>query len=461
MSVLSDWVSKRWPKIQAPPEQGVEPVAAEDRQMGFWDYFVLWGDLGLGLLVMFTGSFLAPGLGLGQALLVILIGSVIGSLLLAATGVIAARTGAPTMVLLRAPLGQRGSYLPTLINVVQLVGWTIFEMIIIGHAANSVSQSVLGLDNYALWCGVFAVVVIGMGLGGPVAVVHQWLKKVAVWVMLATSLYLTYAILAQGNLGALLSRPGDGSLPFWVGVDLVIAMPVSWLPLVADYNRFARRQGSAFWGTFLGYLVSNAWFYALGVAFLMASGVTQEPKGFVAAVALVGGWLSLLILLASETDNAWADLYSSAVSTQNLLPQISQRVLILGLGVFSFLVAVWLDITQYELFLLLIGSLFVPLFGVLLADYFAVQGKNYQVDELYSHGARPARRSGFNPAGILAWLLGAVVYHLASPATLSTSLLPGWGQAFPAWLTDLGGSLPSFAVAFVGYWLLSRVMRHR
>ena len=128
----------------------------------------------------------------------------------------------------------------------------------------------------------------------------------------------------------------------------MIAMPISWLPLVADYNRFARRTPRAFWGTFVGYLITNIWFYALGALVLLAAGVSQEPKGFVAAIALTAGWIALLILLVDETDNAWADLYSAAVSLQNVFPKIKQRWLILGLGVLSYLVAVVLDITQYR-----------------------------------------------------------------------------------------------------------------
>ena len=82
-------------------------------------------------------------------------------------------------------------------------------------------------------------------------------------------------------------------MPFWVGVDLVIAMPISWLPLVADYNRFARKPAPAFWGTFLGYLLTNVWFYALGAMVFLAAGLTQEPKGFVSAIALTAGWVAL------------------------------------------------------------------------------------------------------------------------------------------------------------------------
>src|SRR5439155_13168039 len=162
--------------------QGVDPVPSTARRLGAWDFAVLWGDLGIGLLVLLTGSFLVPGLSLGQALAATVVGSAIGVALLALTAVVGSQTGAPTMVCLRPALGTRGSYLPTVLNVVQLLGWTVFELVIMGHAANSLSRRALGLDAYWLWLLVFALVVLGLGVWGPLAVVREWLGKVGVWV---------------------------------------------------------------------------------------------------------------------------------------------------------------------------------------------------------------------------------------------------------------------------------------
>src|SRR6185436_2132954 len=109
---------------------GIRPIPAEHRSMGGWDTFVLWADLGVSFLVMVVGMFLVPGLGLAQALLAILIGAVIGNLLLGLGAIVGSDTGAPTMVLLRAPLGLRGSYVPTALNIIQLVGWAALEVIV-------------------------------------------------------------------------------------------------------------------------------------------------------------------------------------------------------------------------------------------------------------------------------------------------------------------------------------------
>jgi NCS1 family nucleobase:cation symporter-1 len=425
---------------------GIEPVAPGDRRLGFRDFVVLWGDLGVGLLVLLAGSFLVPALSLGQALLAIAVGSAVGVALLGLTAVVGARTGAPTMVCLRPALGLRGSYVPTALNVVQLLGWTVFELVIMGHAANAVSRQVLGLDAYGLWVTAFGLVVVGMGVWGPLGVVRQWLGRFAVWVVLATTAWLTWALLSRHDVGALLARPGEGGLAFGAAVDLVIAMPISWLPLVCDYSRFARRPAPAFWGTALGYLVANVWFYALGAVILLAARVTQEPKGFVEAVALLAGPLALLVLLVDETDEAWADLYSCAVSLQNAFPRAALRPLVLGLGALSWAVALALDVTRYETFLLLVGSAFVPLFGVLAADHFLVRG-GYDPADLGLADGRARGAGGVRWRGLAAWACGVAVYRWAA-GDLAGFGLPG--------LPALGASLPALAAAGLAHVLLAR-----
>lgn len=450
MGQLAEAWKKIKPKVQAPPEWGIEPVSAEYRLLSFFDYVILWGDLGVGLLVLLAGSFLVPGLGLGSALLAILVGSVVGALMLSLIGMLGSRTALPTMVLLRPALGLRGSYLPSVLNVLQLVGWTIFEFVLMGYAANALSKTLFGASNLIFWTMIFAGLVILMGLGGPLSVVRQWLKKFAVWVMLATTLWMTWRLLTSVNLIALFNKPGNGSLTFWAGVDLVIAMPISWLPIVADYSRFAKKTSHAFWGTFVGFAVTNIWFYALGAVILLTTSISPEPKEFVSGLMLTAGWVAFLILLLDETDNAWADLYSAAVSLQNVLPKVKQRWLILGLGVLSFVIAVLLDITQYQNFLYLIGSIFTPLFGLLAADYFVLRRQRYQPDEMLRPRGAYWLQNGVNLCGAIAWVFGIAIYNITAPYTLG-AFIPQWLDIVPPSFTLYGASIPSFAAAFVVY----------
>jgi len=422
-------------KIKAPPEWGIEPVPEEHRLLGFLDYFALWSSLGVGLLVLLAGTLLVPSLGLGQALQAMVIGTLIGNLLLALAGVIGSDNAIPTMVMLRPVLGIRGSYLPTFLNLIQLIGWGAFEVIIMAEAANTISQTLFGFSNYLLWAFLFAAWCTILAIGGPLVVVRQWLEKFAVWLVYGTSIWLTYYLFTNYDIGGLLRAPGAGELPFWLAVDLVVAMPISWMPLVADYNRFARDAGKAFWGTYLGYFVANVWFYGLGALFVLALATGDLIP---AIMTVTGGWVALILILVDETDNAFADIYSAAVSGQNVLTKARQWWLAVAVGAICFVLAAKVPIAQYEGFLLFIGSVFSPLFGVLAADYFVLRKRHYDVEELYRPLGAYWYRQGFNARAIIAWALGIAVY-----------------QAIAHYVPWLGASVPSFVAAFILYLLFA------
>ena len=435
---------------------GVKPVPPEHRVLGTWDTFVLWADLGISFLVMVVGTFLVPGLGLGQALLAILVGAVIGNALLGVGAAIGSDTRVPTMVLLRGPLGVRGSYGPTVLNIFQLLGWATLEVIVMAQAADALAGRLFGFPSaYHAWVLVFAALTTVMALAGPIVVTKQWLEKFAVWAVLVTTIWVTYALVTTYDFGALLARPGSGEMSFWLAVDLVVALPISWFPLVADYSRFSRDRRAAFWGTAAGYFVPHVWFYALGAMLVLATGVAMDPVApitpLIAAFAgLTAGWLALLVILVDETDEGFANVYSTAVSIQNLLPRLSQRTLILLIGALVLAIAWIVPLTQYESFLLLIGSAFVPLLGVLAADYYVLRGGRYDADELFRPEGAYWYRGGVNWAGIGVWIVGVATY-------LTIAGLPALGVAGLApWL---GASLPSFVVAFVLHVTLGRLAR--
>ena len=412
------------------PAWGITPVPDRLRTLGGLENGMLWSSLGLSLLVLVAGAFLVPGLSLPRALLAILVGGVFGNALLGFAAAIGAEAGVPAMVLLRAPLGRAGSYLPTGLNVVQNLGWTIFEVLVIATAARA-------LVHGPLWAWKLAAAAAAtvLALVGPIGFVREWVKRVALWVVLASLAYLTWWALHDAHLGALWSRPGKGGLSFWQGVDLMVAMPVSWLPLAADYTRFSRSGRGAFWGAAVGYFLPNVWLYALGAILLLTRGLADAPS-VIGAIATggVGAALALVALGVDETKEPFANVYSAAVSLQNVLPRVPQRLLILAVAVVATAGTFVIDLVHYQDFLYLLGSFFVPLFGVLLAQW--VVGER-----------GPFRAPEIRPAQIVAWLAGFCLYQWLAPVGPSSWIHlvdhthPGQGA--------IGGSLPSFGLAFV------------
>ena len=290
--------------------------------LGLFDLTLLWGNLSVSLLVIVAAAGLVPMLSLPQAVLAIAIGAVAGNVLLGLAGAIGADARVPGMVVLRAPLGRRGSYAPTVLNVAQNLGWSTFELIIISTAAAALSERVFGFRERWLWALLFGAISLALGLLGPIGFVRRYLKKFAVWAVAASIVYLTWWVLDKANLHALWHQPGTGGVTIGQGIDLVIANIVSWTPLAADYTRFARDRRSAFFGAGVGYLLPTVWCFGIG-SLLVLSRDLSEPTQIPTVVATGSALavIALLMLTVDESDEAFADIYSTAVSLQNLIPR--------------------------------------------------------------------------------------------------------------------------------------------
>jgi putative hydroxymethylpyrimidine transporter CytX len=438
------------------PVWGVQRVPAALRRLTGLDLAVLWGDLSIGLLVLVSGALLVPALGLRTALLAIVVGTIIGCLPLALVGLAGAREGAPAMVLFRPVLGVRGSWLPSAANFAQLVGWTSFELWAMGRVANTISVELFGLDAPLAWLGVVAVASTLLALAGPIFTVRRWLERFGVWIVAAVAVWLSVRLLTAADLSALWARPGAGGLPFWLAVDIVVAMPVSWLPLVADYNRFARTDAAVFSGAYVGYAIGNAWFYALGALLALAAGSGADVLDVGTTIAATaGGGVVLLVLLVGESDQAMANVYSGAVTAQNVRPAWPQRPLVVAIGVTGFLVAALIGddaAASLESFLFLIGSIFVPLAAVFLADWGVRAGGHYGEAALFDEPP-----PGIRARALVPWVAGFLVFQWCAPTTAVAwwsqamdRVLNEWlGLPFPLLGGAAGGSLPGFATAFV------------
>jgi nucleobase:cation symporter-1, NCS1 family len=418
---------------------GIDPVPERLRVLGMLDTGLLWGNLGVSLLVIAAGAVLVPALSLPDALLAILLGCLIGNLMLGVAGAIGTDARVPGMVLMRAPLGRRGSYLPTGVNALQGLGWSIFELLIIATAAAALSDELFGFRAQWLWTIVFGAFALGLALLGPIGFVRRFVRRVAVWAVPLAVVYLTWWALDGTDLGALWDAPGTGGLSVWQGADIVVAITVSWIPLAADYTRFSTSRRAAGLGTGVGYLVPDAWLLGLGVVLVLSRDLS-DPAALPAAV-VAGGFaaiVALFALLVSETDEAFANSYSAAVSLQNLVPRAPQRLLISLVMAAAVGGALVVDLVNYQSFLLLLGSVFVPLFAVLLADWLA-SGARYTAADVFE---APAWRPGL----VAAWIAGFALYQWLFPTG------PSWWVDLvakldpPQW--EIGATVPSFLVSF-------------
>lgn len=415
------------------PEWGIKRVPDKHKMLGGIDYFILWSSLGVGLLVFSAGSFLSQASFI-EATLAIIVGSGAGSILLALAGKIGSDHGIPSLITMRPAFGIRGSYVPAILNVLQLIGWTTFEIMIMARAAEMLAGNIV---PYYFWASVFGVFVVLLGIAGPLNVVRQWIGKFAVWIAYGTSAIIIINLINSADIGALLSSPGEG-MSFFSALDLVIAMPVSWMPLVADYNRFAKKSKNALWGTFVGFTMTNILFYFGGVLI-----GTSDVIAIVAAIqAMFFGFL-MLLLIVDEADNAFADIYSASVSMQDIFSKISQRPLIVVFTALSAVLAMVVSIQEYEVFLLLIGAIFVPLFGVVLTDYYIVRRQKYTEQMFYAR----QNRLGIGVPAIIAWTLGALLNYILSP--LSPIYMPQ--------LAGIGATIPSLAAASLIYVAITRM----
>ena len=409
----------------ASTNEALTPVSNAQRVFRWHDHASLWFSLGVGLLVMQVGAYLMPALGTQEAVLAIVAGSIIGAGLLGWVAKIGCDSGLASAGLMHAVYGRAFARLPIVLNIVQLIGWGTFELVVMRDATVSIGrQSGAMAATYwpvlatLLWGGVITLLISG----SMVQLVRRIIARVALPLVVLSLLWLSWQFLglaqAQG-FEQLWQRRGEGGMGVMPALDLVIAMPISWLPLVADYARHGRSGGTALRGTWLGYALANVWCYALGV--LVA--LTLPSQDLVTALLLAqGGLIALSLILIDEVDNAYGDTYSGAVSAHSLLPRWSVRQWGLVVAVVCTLMALVLPMHSLEPFLLMLSSVFVPLFGVILGRL--AFGAN-AASALQAAGKAHA-------APIVIWLAGIAFYHL-----------------LPKFAPVLGSALPTLAVSFV------------
>ncbi len=346
---------------------------------------LIWFGAGVSIAEILTGTYFAP-LGMGKGILAIVVGHVIGCALFFFAGLIGGRTGLSAMETVKLSFGKKGGLLFAFLNVLQLVGWTAIMIYDGALATNGI------FDTGAwVWCLVIGALILVWILVGITNL--GWVNRISMAALFILTLVLCKVIFIDG-------RPGDASafgeaMSFGAAVELAVAMPLSWLPLISDYTREAEKPFRATLASTLTYGLVSCWMYIIGMGAAIYTG-----EGDIALIMVKAGLgvAALVILVLSTVTTTFLDAWSAGISSESLSKKLSGKWVAVGVTVIGTAAAMLFPMDDITDFLYLIGSVFAPMIAVQLADFFILR--------------RPGTDSGFDWAGLGVWLAGFVIYRL-------------------------------------------------
>jgi len=428
--------------------------------------FFLWFGAAVSMAEIATGGFFA-GLDWKAALGLIIAGHLAGGVVLFFVARHSYRSDASAIESLRPTFGPVGTIVAAALNVLQLVGWTIVMVIFAGNALVDLARHAGWAAPQTVWFAPATKVVVGLAIALWLALGVGGLRSVNIVVVLllfaltiASAILLCWqqsggAVQASGVVAQNLTPPSWGA-----AFELAIIMPLSWLPLVGDYTRRSVSKPSGPIAAAVGYTLGSCWMYASGFLNMSASG-NADPTVILGSV----GWgvAAVLVILFSTTTTAYLDVHSAAVSAVTALPALAGqdrksgeatqaskgRITLIALVVcaLSTIVSIWFPLDKYQDFLYLIGSVFAPLYGVLLSDSFSLR---------HNPATKPAGRPihGRVAAGLVAWVVGFAAYRLLNLDPANPSVTP-LGTSLPVLL---GSGLLAWAlrVAIKNVWFKGR-----
>ena len=344
---------------------------------------LIWFGAGVSLAEILTGTYFAP-LGFGKGLTAILIGHVIGCIMLFAAGMIGGRTGKSAMETVKLSFGEHGAKLFAALNVLQLVGWTAI-MIYDGALA---AEGVLAAGKW-VWClligGLIIVwVMIGIKNLGK-------LNIVAMTALFGLTVVLCVVIF-RNNIA---SEAEAEAMSFGAAVELAVAMPLSWLPLISDYTRDAEKPFAATLTSSIVYGLVSCWMYVIGMSAAIFAGESDLAQIILRSGLGAAG---LLIIVLSTVTTTFMDAYSAGVSSESLWKKLQGKwvaVIVTVIGTAGAILFPMDDITD---FLYLIGSVFAPMIAIQIADHFILK--------------RDRGGVGFDLRNLLIWAAGFVLYRI-------------------------------------------------
>lgn len=345
---------------------------------------LIWFGAGVSIAEILTGTYFSS-LGFGKGLAAILIGHVIGCLMLFLAGVIGGKSRLSSMETVKSSFGNRGGLLFAFLNVLQLVGWTAI-MIYDGALA---AEGIFAVGKW-IWCLVIGAliilwIVIGITNLGKV-------NTVAMCLLFLLTLVLCKVIFFDGNI---MTTAADESLSFGAAVELAVAMPLSWLPLISDYTREAKEPVKATAVSAIVYGIVSCWMYIIGMGASIFTGESDIAQILLkAGLSIVG----LLIIVFSTVTTTFLDAYSAGISGESIVSDIKGKYAAIAVTVIGTLGAILFPMDDITDFLYLIGSVFAPMIAIQIADFFILH--------------RDKRQERFDWKNLIIWVAGFILYRV-------------------------------------------------
>lgn len=405
---------------------------------------MIWLAANLVVTTLLTGTLFVPGVSFGVATSMIVVGTLIGVVVLVLVGTMGTRTGLPTMALTRGSFGIRGSVLPAAANLVVLMGWSWVQAMLAGVTVNALVSSVTGFSNPILFSALCQGIVVVLAIFG-----HTGISRVEPWLavlILVVMGFVFASAFGAFSLGEFASIPVDPALDgsALVTLDMVIATAISWTVLSADMNRHARSTFAGAVGAGVGYTLSTSIAMFLGlVAFSTVLLRGDDAVAFDPSV-IVGefGWaLGVAIFLSVMATNTMV-VFGMVTSVVNAQSRWHLRFLptAIVLGIISIIGSTFLGLLdQFTDFLFIISAFFVPVFAIMIADYYVLKRRGYSRQIL--HERRESRYwylGGINWVAVVVWIVGAALSYVLAYVAPS----------------PIGANIPAFAVSFGLYLVL-------
>ncbi|KJR46964.1 putative hydroxymethylpyrimidine transporter CytX [Desulfosporosinus sp. I2] len=350
----------------------------QKNNLSMFNFTTLWFGAAISVAEILAGGMLAP-LGFKMGLLAILLGHLVGTTLLVLGGVIGTTERIPALVSTRISFGLYGSYIFSVLNILQLLGWTAVMIIVGARSVNEITKTLWFFDHLTVWSLIIgAFIMIWVWLGKD----SGWKKANHIAVILLFLLTMVLSVIIFGN-HELFSKFGDGDMPFGSALELAVVMPLSWLPLISDYTRFAKTKREGARGSWLGYFFGSSWMYTIGLG---AAIISNDPDPSAILLAANLGIVALGIIVLATVTTTFLDAYSAGVTFLNIFPKLNEKLVALVMTAIGTGLAIIVNIEQYQDFLYGIGSVFAPLFAILLTDYFFLNNKKIQKDLLMNWG---------------------------------------------------------------------------